>query len=263
MGRIALAAACLLLLTPAWPARRAAAAAQESAPAQPPELAEADRLGAQVVELYTRRKFDDALPLAERAAALREKALGPHHVLVGDALGNVAELLYMKREYTKAEAALRRQLAIYEKAPGGEAQRAGGALNRLVCLLNDRGRWDELLDAQRRLFRLDNGFEFDPSMTGRPEKNQARAGLLAGRVTVSPAPKYPADARDARVTGAVVMKITVDEAGGVSAVKALCGPPPLIQSAVEAVSKARYEPLAVGGKAAAFTGVVIYRYTLQ
>jgi TonB family protein len=263
MARVVLAA-CLILLAAAWPGRQRAACAQEPAAAtQSPELAEADRLGAQVVELYARRKFDEALPLAERALALREKALGPDHALVGDALGNVAELLYMMRKHKEAEAAFRRQSAIYEKSPGQVGARASGALHRYVCLLNDRERWDDLLAAQKRLFRLDNGFEFDASMTDRPEKNQARAGLIAGRVKVSPAPRYPAAARDARVTGAVVMKITVDEAGGVAAVKALCGPPPLIQSAVEAVSKARYEPLAVGGKAVPFTGVVIYRYTLQ
>ena len=257
MARILLAAACLLLLTPAR-----AAAAQQPAAAATPELAEADRLGAQVAELYGRRRFDDALPLAERALALREKALGPDHVLVGDALGNVAELLYMKREHKKAEAALRRQLAVYEKSPGA-GPRAAGAMGRLVCLLNDRGRWDELLDAQVRLFKLDNGFDFDPSMTTRPEKNQARGGLISGRVKASPAPRYPAAARDARVTGAVVMKVTVAEAGNVAAVKALCGPPQLTRSAVEAASQARYEPLVVGGRAVPFTGVVIYRYTLR
>ncbi|HWS88028.1 MAG TPA: TonB family protein, partial [Pyrinomonadaceae bacterium] len=68
---------------------------------------------------------------------------------------------------------------------------------------------------------------------------------------------------DARVTGAVVMKVTVAEAGNVAAVKALCGPPQLTRSAVEAASQARYEPLVVGGRAVPFTGVVIYRYTLR
>ena len=96
---------------------------------------------------------------------------------------------------------------------------------------------------------------------------QMAKGISMARIAAAaaclllPTPAWAA--RDARVTGAVLMKVTVTEAGGVAAVKALCGPPQLIQSAAEAVSQARCEPLATGGKAVPFTGVVIYRYTLQ
>lgn len=253
MARVAAAIACIFLLPAA-----AVASARQSAGAS-----EADGLDRQVVELYRKGKFDDALPLAERAVAARRLAPGPDGVPLANSLGNLAELLYAKRKHKEAEAALREQLAIYEKAPRGKEERMAGALNRLVCILNDRERWDDLLDAQRRLFRLDNGFEFDASMTRRPEKEQARGGLIGGRVKAVTPLRYPVAARDSRVTGAVVLKVTVDEAGAVEAVTPLCGPPPLARNAAESASKALYEPLVVGGKPVKFTGVVIYRYTLQ
>ncbi|HEV3467780.1 MAG TPA: TonB family protein [Pyrinomonadaceae bacterium] len=245
----------MLLAAAAAPARQTAA--------QPAEASEADDLDRQAIELYREGKFDDALRRAERAVALRRPAPGPDGALLANSLGNLAELLYVKRKYKEAEAALREQLAIYEKVPRGREERMAGALNRLVCLLNARGRWDDLLDAQKRLFKVDNGFEFDPSMTPRSKAEQARGGLIGGRVKAQPRPRYPVEARAARVTGAVVLKVTVDEAGAVEAVTPLCGPPPLARGAAESASQARYEPLVVGGKPVKFTGVVIYRYTLQ
>lgn len=48
--------------------------------AQSDELAEAERLKQQVIELENQSKFKEAIPLAERALAIREKALGPDRV---------------------------------------------------------------------------------------------------------------------------------------------------------------------------------------
>ena len=45
-------------------------------------LAEATQLSLTVVKLYNQGKFDEALPLAKRALALREAALGPDHEIV-------------------------------------------------------------------------------------------------------------------------------------------------------------------------------------
>jgi len=43
---------------------------------QSPELAEADQLHAQVVELFYKKNFKEAFPIAKRAAEIREKSLG-------------------------------------------------------------------------------------------------------------------------------------------------------------------------------------------
>ncbi len=45
-------------------------------------LAEATQLRLTVVKLFNERKYDEALPLAKRALALREAALGPDHETV-------------------------------------------------------------------------------------------------------------------------------------------------------------------------------------
>ena len=53
---------------------------------------EAAALGRKAHEFSRAGKYADAIPLAERALALREKALGPDHPDVALSLNNLAEL---------------------------------------------------------------------------------------------------------------------------------------------------------------------------
>src|SRR4051794_23666540 len=57
-------------------------------------LAEADKLNAQVVKLYNEGKFDEALALAARVLAIREKELGPDSKLVAVALVNLGAIYF-------------------------------------------------------------------------------------------------------------------------------------------------------------------------
>ena len=95
--------------------------AGQAAGTQPsPDVAEADRLSAQVVKLYQEEKIEEAIPLAKRALKLREKALGPRHREVGDAKANLAILYMATNKYEDAEQQLKQALAIYEKEPGDD-----------------------------------------------------------------------------------------------------------------------------------------------
>ena len=71
--------------------------------AQADDLAEAQRLNAEVERLYSAGKYDEAMPLAERALVIYEKALGPDHPYVATPLNNLALLYYNKGDYAKAE----------------------------------------------------------------------------------------------------------------------------------------------------------------
>ena len=58
---------------------------------------------------------------------------------------------------------------------------------------------------------------------------------------------YPAEAKQARITGSVQLQINVDAAGHVTEVHALSGPIALRQAAVDAYSRATYRPILVAG----------------
>ena len=95
--------------------------AGQASGAQPStDVAEADRLSAQVVKLYQEGKIEEATPLAKRALKLREKALGPRHREVGHAKANLAMLYVAANKFEAAEQQLKQALAIYEKESGDD-----------------------------------------------------------------------------------------------------------------------------------------------
>jgi tetratricopeptide (TPR) repeat protein len=77
---------------------------------------EAAALDNRVEALYRAGKFSEAVPLAQQALAIREKALGPDHPDVAKSLNSLA-LLYAKQgRYADAEPLYKRSLAIGVKA---------------------------------------------------------------------------------------------------------------------------------------------------
>ncbi|NJO61976.1 MAG: tetratricopeptide repeat protein, partial [Richelia sp. RM2_1_2] len=82
---------------------------------QSPELQEAERLNQQVVKLYQEGKYAEAIPLAEKALAIREKVLGKEHPDVATSLNNLAGLYESQGNYSSSEPLYLRSLAIREK----------------------------------------------------------------------------------------------------------------------------------------------------
>ena len=101
--------------------------AQQSA-----ELEEAKRLNQQVEQLYEEGKYKQAIPLAERALAIREKVLGKEHLDTATSLNNLAELYRNMGSYDKAEPLLKRSLAIREKVLGSQHPDTATSLNNLA-----------------------------------------------------------------------------------------------------------------------------------
>jgi len=106
---------------------------------QPAVLQEAEQLNQQVLKLYSDGKYDTALPLAQRALAIREQILGPQHPSVAISLSNLASLYRAKGQYDHAEALYQRALVISEKALGPEHPTVAVSLNSLAVLYHAKG----------------------------------------------------------------------------------------------------------------------------
>jgi CHAT domain-containing protein/Tfp pilus assembly protein PilF len=102
-------------------------------------LKEAERLHAQVMTALDAGKYDDALPLAQRVLAIRDKALGPDHPDVAASLGNLGAVYQGKGEYGQAEPLYQRALAISEKALGPDHLEVATCLNNLAGLYHAKG----------------------------------------------------------------------------------------------------------------------------
>jgi Flp pilus assembly protein TadD len=97
--------------------------ADDGSPSRPTavQLAQQDEaaaLNAKIVELYRAGKFSEAIPMAQRALAIRENALGPSHPYVAQSLNNLAGLYHSQGRYADAEPLFKRSLAIRENALG-------------------------------------------------------------------------------------------------------------------------------------------------
>jgi TonB family protein len=126
---------------------------KKTAPASP-EVNEAARLNAQVVELYKESKYDEALPLAERVLTLREHQLDPMDRRIADALTNLASVYEAKKENGKAEPLYQRALTIYETAAGPDSDSGAAILNRLVVIKFSQGSYDKAETFDRRLLEI-------------------------------------------------------------------------------------------------------------
>jgi CHAT domain-containing protein/lipopolysaccharide biosynthesis regulator YciM len=112
--------------------------AQQSA-----ELEEATRLTQRVILLDEQRQYAVAIPLAERALAIREKVLGKEHPLVARSLNNLADLYRVMGNYRQAEPLYQRSLAIREKVLGKDHPAVASSLNNLGLLYRVMGNYKQ------------------------------------------------------------------------------------------------------------------------
>src|SRR5437899_2393241 len=97
--------------------------------AQEGSIQEAEQLSRQVVLLYQQGRYEEAIPLAQRA--LNEHVLGPEHRNTATLLNKLAGLYHDTGAYAKAEPLLQRALAIDEKVLGPEHPDTANMLNNL------------------------------------------------------------------------------------------------------------------------------------
>src|SRR5947209_16159620 len=103
------------------------------------EIGDAARLDKELIELYRAGRYSDAIPIAQRALAIRERALGRDHPDVAAALNNLALLYDKEGRYDEAEPLYERALVIQEKSFGPNHPNVGISLNNLAALCLARG----------------------------------------------------------------------------------------------------------------------------
>ena len=118
--------------------------AQPAERAQPAAaLEEAKRLDEQISKLYGEGKYSAAIPLAQRALALREQGLGPAHPSVATSLNNLAALYKEQGGYEQAEFLYQRGLALREQVLGPMHPDVAISLNNLALLYQAQGAYGQ------------------------------------------------------------------------------------------------------------------------
>ena len=104
-------------------------------------LEEARRLSEESRSLRTKGKYDEALPLVERALAIREHALSPDHAMVAESLHDLAVLYIDKGNYAVAGPLIQRALTIREESLGAEHPVVAESLNILGVVFYSKGEY--------------------------------------------------------------------------------------------------------------------------
>ena len=101
-----------------------------------------------------------------------------------------------------------------------------------------------------------------PADPDRPGVVRVSQGVMAGLLVSKVAPDYPADAKQARIQGTVVMKVIVDKEGNVANIQLISGHPILAPAAIDAVKQWKYRPFLLNGMPVEVETQVLVNFTL-
>lgn len=98
-----------------------------------------------------------------------------------------------------------------------------------------------------------------------PPRNTAQVsgGVLQGNAIKKVQPRYPAEAKQGRVQGAVQIRILVSEEGEVIEAAAVSGSPELIAVSLDAARQWRFKRTELSGVPVRIQGVLTFNFTLQ
>jgi len=122
-----------------------------------PSLAQVDEATAltrQAEELYKAQNYADAIPLAEKALAIREKTLGPDDPQVASALNRLARLYVKQGRYADAEPLYRRALKIRERIYGSAHPFVAFTVTHLAEIAREQKRYAETEELYRRALAI-------------------------------------------------------------------------------------------------------------
>ena len=80
----------------------------------------------------------------------------------------------------------------------------------------------------------------DATHSAVPQRVRVSQGVSQGLNVKKVPPQYPQDAKDQRIQGVVVMKVTIDKEGNVANIQLISGHPMLAPAAIEAVKQWKY-----------------------
>jgi TonB family protein len=200
-------------------------------------------------EIYT-----EALTTAEKAYGKESKEILPF-------LKSMAEVYFLVKKYDEAQAVYVRQYLTakkYFKARSDELRAIGDSFD---CAVNQvfgareamkrRQDFNEAVRDKNQTQEQDTDFFNDKTING---------GVVNGKAKKLVAPVYPYSARSSRASGAVSVRVTIDEQGKVIEAKAICGNPELFAASIEAAQKSEFNPTVLDGKAVKVTGTIMYNF---
>ena len=213
------------------------------------------------------RDYAEAEGFYLRALALKAQSRGAAPPDLVAAHLNLIEVQLIRRDFAKAAASLDRLVEHLRARPPKKDEAAAERVRGYLCALMQAGEAElarKVRDVAGRLRDPEHAAARDRGEgPGGRRTVPVSGGVLNGRVARRIAPTYPPAALSNRVSGPVLVEITVSEEGTVLEAEAVCGHPSLVRAAVEAVRQWRFTPTLLEGRPVKVTGSVTVNFILR
>jgi TonB family protein len=198
----------------------------------------------------------EAQDLLERSWHIKEKAFGEESTEVGQSLVYLAQFYEKQGKYAKAIPYYQQAVELLEKTGATESFQAQVA-QKCSCTMKLNKQVKEAEEFEKRAFakRRKTG-EISRKTEG------AFGGVLAGRAVFRQEPSYPIAAKQARISGSVVVEVTVDETGNVMSAQTLCGHDYFARVSEEAARHWRFTPTLLSGQPVKVIGTITFNFNI-
>ena len=117
-----------------------------------------EALNQRIVELFEQGKYQEAIPLAEKAVEIARRLRRPEDPKFATSLNNLAVLYDDMGDYAKAEPLYQQALRIRQKVLGPEHPSTATSLNNLAALYKEMGEYPKAEPLYQQALRI-NPFE--------------------------------------------------------------------------------------------------------
>ncbi len=186
-----------------------------------------------------------------RAVELREKINGKESEETANALLKLGQVYQLEGDYEKSAPVLLRSLDISTKKTGKIEGQAEETYRNAYCALSKLDNVEEKTRLQEKFY---------PKTNTSNQTKTIKGGVLNGKALSLPKPKYPAEARNKRASGAASVQVLIDEKGNIVFACAVNGAKELQRTSEIAAYQAKYSPTTLNGEPVKVSGIITYNY---
>jgi TonB family protein len=241
----------------------------------------------------------DAADTYERRLKAQEKSVGSNNPALIEILDKLGRELLLNNKPSAAEGVFKRQLQIQVATQGAEQPQLIPLLNNLMVAAQQDQRNAAAYEYAKRalaisekqpdtkpleiaemyvrcaiLLRLlykkkeaeeheTRAREIYATLPTTPTPTLVPPNVLRGFALLKVQPDYPITAKQSRIRGTVLVRVTIDELGIVTAAEPVSGPLELHRASVEAARQWRFKPSSLNGVPLKVQGLLTFNFTLQ
>jgi TonB family protein len=175
-------------------------------------------------------------------------------------LKSMTDVYIYDKKYDEAQETFIRRYQILVKNSPNDSERIQEIKDDFYCFVNKNFDKEEMLERDKKFWEAVKTEEEKKFTPAKGAGRVVTGGVVNSRATNLVKPEYPGSARARRASGAVPVRVTIDEDGKVIEARAICGDPDLRRASEAAARASKFSPTFLQGQPVKVTGVIVYNY---